>query len=967
MDTTNLPMQAPGRKLNNSLKNSVNDDIASDDDNHYLQPAQFAKEYVDKLSKAMTDNPSMCSQELKEIHENAFEEISNDLTARKENFENPNEFEEFYIEFERQINEVYKGLRERVQKSAVNQIIKYIEDETIRDFDNLYTPEDLQKKWCQLTSSARENLQQETTEFQAYMYKKLASSFSSIKEKFRQHQRDICDRKKNLIEVAMSKYKHDKNWLMMDKVIRSDSELRALHDDKVYEAEVNLRSDSDQQTKNHGLLDDFRSEVSNEFDNILTSYQRRRPLSIKRFQDVVSNEYDNEMSEVVEQVANVEDLRKMHARYLREAVKKFQKFFSGPSDPLCISHIGILKNIIQATFDENVSPEFENLLGEQDDNFKHGEKEYCKEMNLRLDTNCFLGDNVLRGEHNVVRSHILLERKIFSPEKVREFDCRLEILYSTFVQRNDMNYPTVEGIGIDLGTTYSCVAIYEAGCVKTVANGDGLPTTPSYVRFNEHGHTLGFGDSVKEGSYSHSESVAYDAKRMIGREFSDPELQKNISNWPFAVVNDGGEPKIKIFCPENSKTKYTLVSAPHVASELLKGLRSEAEKRLNLVGQIKSVVITVPAYFTEKQITATKLAGEAAGLRVLEIISEPVAAVIAYNKLNVNLDCKYVLTFDLGGGTFDVAVVKMAKGKSNIISQDGHRNLGGEDFDQNMMQFILAQIKLKHGTVIISDKGQLQRLKLACEKAKKVLSSAMQTAVKLDCFKLQDGKGQTLHVDLDVSITRDQFEDMNKSLFQLAIQKTHACLEAARVDKGQIKEVVMVGGSTRIPKVQAMLKKFFGNRTIIQMSIDPDQIVAHGAAMRVAMLTGSIRRGSPDYQHVTTVTQMSYGVEVWGGDYSVVIPKNTPIPNVTRAQFRTANDQQTSVLVSIFQGEAAKAVENHKLGDFYLNGIPPAEANLETIEVMMEIDTNRVLHVSAACVSNGVAESRMIEVVEMRI
>ncbi|ODM92945.1 Heat shock cognate 71 kDa protein, partial [Orchesella cincta] len=529
----------------------------------------------------------------------------------------------------------------------------------------------------------------------------------------------------------------------------------------------------------------------------------------------------------------------------------------------------------------------------------------------------------------------------------------MNLIFEKYKQQNDMNLETEPAIGIDLGTTYSCVAIYAKGKVHIIPNGIGKNTTPSYVAFTKDGKE-NIGEPAKNRAYENPEDTIFDAKRIIGRRFNDINLQNDMKLWPFTVVDDFGVPKIlaggKKLHPEE------------ISAKLLRELKKDAERYLQR--DVKKAVITVPAYFTDGQRQATKDAGLMAGLEVLTVQTEPTAAAIAYKLQHSEGKDRNVLIFDLGGGTFDVAVLKMSKGKIEVLAVDGDTHLGGEDFDKNMMEYCAQEFKKKHKVDLFEGKDsankqtkdearrRLKRLQGECERKKIELATSIAAVVTVDRMH-----GRT---DLSVSVTREMFNKLNENLFKKTIEVVDKALVAAKLQKSKIDDIVLVGGSTRIPKVQEMLGAHFGGKALDHY-INPDEAVAYGAAMTAAYMNGTIAKNSMDFNKVQDVTPMSIGVEVYGGGFSVIIPKSTKVPVKLMERYKTAHNNQTSVQITIYQGEDKIAVHNQHLGDFYLNGIPPRAAELENIDVEMVINSQGILHVSAVSSSTGHKSVSIIE------
>ncbi|CAL8069443.1 unnamed protein product [Orchesella dallaii] len=755
--------------------------------------------------------------------------------------------------------------------------------------------------------------------------------------------------------AAMEKARNDAEFLESEKL---DAEHNSFSNDAQTHFYDMTKVGNLEAAEPHKL--NLEKKIENQFKQVVTENEHKIKFAESEAKNWISDclkEYDGLMRKPIATCKEMGELIEAHNEIKEKVFTSFHSKWYYKTQTLKNKFVGQLREELEETFVE-LKDVFDMRRASDASGTKEAKEEarkfYHEEMEKHFKNDQFMQLRQLQALHERVSRNAIKRCTDKTPLKDTQIEDLKQSLgksFNKYQEKNDISLNWDCGnepaIGIDLGTTYCCVAVYFKGKVQIIRNSLGSNTTPSYVAFSDDGSRV-IGQAAKDNAFRNPENTIFDAKRMIGRGLQDKDLQNDMKFWPFNVVEGAEGPAVEIHGKQYPPEQ--------IGSFLLGELRDQAEKLLKI--PINKAVITVPAYFNDGQRAATVDAGEMAGLEVLTILNEPTAAAIAYKLERFDEDARTVVIFDLGGGTYDLAILRTEEGKIEVLGVDGDTHLGGEDFDKNMMKHCAKAFQSQHGIDLFLGKDslvkqerdaarqRLRRLQTHCEKNKIDLTTARSTIVTVD--SLVDGK------DLSVKVTRAEFEEMNEQHFKKTIDIVDRALKDVGVRKEDIDDIVLVGGSTRILKVQEMLAAYFNGKAL-NHTIHPDEAVAYGAAVQAALLNGTEAKKALNLSTIQDVTPMSLGVEAKIGDvsglFSVIVPKNTQFPTKIKEPYFTSANNQTNVTIKIYQGESSVAKQNNLLGEFVLEGIPPGPAGRERVEVIMEIDAMGILHVTAICKS----------------
>ncbi|CAL8135086.1 unnamed protein product [Orchesella dallaii] len=794
----------------------------------------------------------------------------------------------------------------------------------------------------------------------------LQTEFETVLKREIQLKQKVAETCENAKSVSLQQYIEDMEKAKFEVGFIEDGELIPTHERILIRAIGNY----DEHTKfcsEEAIVAEHKFELEGKIQDAFERFKDTNILSqqglesearmlVKEFKSL----YAETMS--VDGLKTEYELEQEHEKKVNEIAVTFSEMLGGKGETFKKRWVGILMDNIGKKF-TTLKQIFEVKVAAEEMEFlkvvQRSRDYYHEQMKKECENSQHISSKLLEVLHESISKDATKHGSqgyVMTEDKRGQLKESLEESYVKYKMEYTMYSGAPGGelaIGIDLGTTYCCVAVLQNRDIKIITNQDGEATTPSYIAFNldQFGSEDNvIGHTAKDDAYRNPENTIFDAKRIIGRKMDDEKLQSDMKFWPFRVVEHDGAPKVEVrgkpYPPEQ------------ISAILLSKLKEQVEAR---VGQpVKKAVITVPAYFNDGQRAATKDAGEMAGFEVLTILNEPTAAAIAYKVKQFNEGARKVVVFDLGGGTFDVAVLQTGSDTIDVLSVGGDTHLGGEDFDKTLMKYCVREFKKETGLDLLADrdstdklkkdeaKRNLRRLQTYCEKAKRALTSARQAKISVDNF--------ASGIDLHVTVTRQKFEELNMHLFKKTIKAVDDTLKSAEVSKDQVDDIVLIGGSTKIPKVQEMLSTHFNNRAL-DRSVNADEAVAYGAAVQAALLNGPEGKRMFNFKSIRDVIPMSLGISATINGvhdvFSKIISKNTKIPHHYTKEYYTTYKNQSSVRIAIYQGEEHMAKNNELLGEFSLENIPPGDKGEQKIDVRMEVDSMGITHVKAICKSTN--------------
>jgi L1 cell adhesion molecule like protein len=790
-----------------------------------------------------------------------------------------------------------------------------------------------------------QNLVDKLTEIIDCEFKNVQKLFTKNRESYIKSIINLCT---NHYKNKISNGKTSEDFIAEDSLKRKHESLIEETQKKFKETVINISADEEIYLKK------LEENILKIFENFKADNTKKKELLINKIQLIIKELKNSYMSKTRLFMNEEEEeiLIKEHEKNKSELIDQFDRLFHAIDPNFMINFKEELIGEIEKDF-KDLKDLFkltsENNRSRVNAALESAKKCYKNEMDKYLENNIYFTEAELENRHGISADLALkvLREKIdnISLKHEEKLKNSLKIIYDQYQKTNKLNDKNINAMGIDLGTTYSCAAIVIRGKVTFVPNGRGRTTTPSYVSFNDSGDVM-VGDLAKDQAHQNPANTIFDVKRLIGRDFDDENVKNDMQLWPFRVVDEDKKPKIELRCSKRRRFHPEEISAI-----ILKKLKDDTKAYLGY--EIKNAIITVPAYFNDAQRQATKCAGAIAGLNVLKILNEPTAAAVAYTHQMKDDGKRNVLVYDLGGGTFDVAVVVLNEGVIDVKAVGGDSHLGGQDFDQRLVLLCMQEFKKQSKKKIDRDEKALLRLRRFCEKVKWDLSANSQATVSID--ELIKGH------DFCYNITRAKFEEINIDLFEKTMQHVTNVLKDAGLSASQIDDIVTVGGSSRVPKIQEMLSIYFGGK-VLNKSINPDEAVAYGAAIQAAIMDGT---ALDEYsKEIQDVAPFSIGIRLKDGIYSVIIPKNSKLPNKKSKDYQTSEDNQTKVEITIFEGEDEIADRNRLLGRFMIEGIPKKLVGEEKIKVLMEIDDEGILHVTGRVESNS--QSNTIKIKDHR-